>query len=314
MKFLNNIIRSEKKFKRFTGLSYPQFLILVRKLKPLWDEAEKRRLTRKKRKRSIGAGRPYKLEVDKMLIMILLYYKMYITQELLGCLCHIDQSAVSRILAKALPLIEEAADPTLKDRLNRAAEGIREKRIGNIQDLWKEYPDLRDVSIDATEQPIPRSKNYERQKKHYSGKKKRHTIKAQVTASSTNRILDISDSYPGSIHDKTILENEGTIEKIPQLTPIRLDLGYQGIHKEHPDHYLLLPFKKRKKSTLTNLEMEMNRVHSKRRVIAEHAIGRCKQYKILSHTFRQPLNKHNQTFRNIAALSNFKLDHPAPIG
>ncbi|MCC7414951.1 MAG: transposase family protein, partial [Epsilonproteobacteria bacterium] len=39
------------------------------------------------------------------------YYKTYMTQEFLGWLLNLDQSNVSRLINKILPLIELAADP-----------------------------------------------------------------------------------------------------------------------------------------------------------------------------------------------------------
>lgn len=53
-------------------------------------------------------------------------------------------------------------------------------------------------------------------KKHYSGKKKHHTLKTQVSVSSTGRVLDVSKTYPGSVHDKSIADQEQVINS---LTP-----------------------------------------------------------------------------------------------
>jgi len=35
--------------------------------------------------------------------------------------------------------------------------------------------------LDATEQEVPRPKNKRKRKTHYSGKKKKHTVKTQLT-------------------------------------------------------------------------------------------------------------------------------------
>ncbi len=39
------------------------------------------------------------------------------------------------------------------------------------------------------------------QKKYYSGKKKRHTIKTELQITSKGKIVNISKSVPGSMHD-----------------------------------------------------------------------------------------------------------------
>lgn len=163
---------------------------------------------------------------------------------------------------------------------------------------------------DATEQKCYRSKNYEKQKLFYSGKAKKHTIKTQITVASfgcSGRILDVSKSYPGSTHDKTIIDIEKTPLKFPEKTPQRFDSGYQGVHKDYSSYYIIIPVKKPKGGELIDLEKEYNTAHSRRRVRSEHAIAKVKKFKMFSGLFRQPLKAYNQEFRNIAALINFKM-------
>lgn len=307
MKFLSNGSKKEIKFQRYTGLNFKNFDILAKKIEPLWNIREIQRLAYRERKRKIGGGRSYNLDSMKdKLTAVLMYYKMHLTQELVGDLVGIDQSNISRLLTKMLPLIEQAADPELKTFLEKAKNDSRE-RMGSLNDFWNIYPDLRDVSTDATEQSSYRSKEYETQKKDYSGKTKQHAIKVQISVAKTGRILDVSASYPGSFHDKKVINEEATVEKFDKRIPHRFDSGYQGLRDDHPQHYVIIPIKKtRKKKELTPLEKEHNRANSKRRIVAEHALSRVKKFKICSNTFRQSREKHNQTFRNVVALVNFK--------
>ena len=311
MKFLEKITTNEARFQRYIGLNFKQLDSLTQRLELLWTEAEFERLHRNGRVREVGGGHPYKLKQTKEKItVVLLYYKQYLTQELLGDLADLDQANISRLLKKMLPLIEEAADPALKVYLAQAKDDCR-KRIGTWQELYERHPDLRDVSTDATEQQCFRSQNYETQKKYYSGKSKQHAIKTQASVGAKGRILDVSKSYPGSVHDKKIIDTEKTVEKFDKRVPHRFDSGYQGVKKEYPDHYLILPVKKSKGNELIPIEKEHNRANSKRRVIAEHALARIQKFRICATTFRQPLAAYNQTFRNIAAVLNFKLECPA---
>jgi hypothetical protein len=307
MKFLSNGSKKEIKFQRYTGLNFKQLDILAKKIEPLWNESEVTRLEQPERSRKIGGGRSYKIGLmEDRLTAVLMYYKMHITQELVGDLVGLDQSNMSRLLTKMLPLIEKAADPELKNFLERAKNDAR-KRIGDLSDFWSIYPDLRDVSTDATEQPIYRSKNYETQKKDYSGKTKMHATKVQISVAKAGRILDVSESYPGSYHDKKIIGEEATIEKFDKRIPQRFDSGYQGLKDDNPNHYVIIPAKKsRKKKELSPLEKEHNRANSKRRIVAEHAFSRVKKFKVCSDTFRQPRKQHNQTVRNVIAIINFK--------
>jgi len=210
-----------------------------------------------------------------------------------------------------LPLIELAADPKLNEYLSEAKKAWEDlKRPGSWTEFLESHPELRDVSTDATEQKCYRSKKYEKQKLFYSGKAKKHTIKTQITAASygsSGKILDVSDSYPGSTHDKTILDIEKTPLKFPGKTPQRFDSGYQGAHKDYASHYIIIPVKKPKGGKLTDLEKEHNTAHSRRRVRSEHAIAKVKKFKMFGGLFRQPLEVYNQEFRNIAALINFKM-------
>jgi predicted XRE-type DNA-binding protein len=313
MKFLEKITRNEARYQRYVGLNFKQLTLLAQKLEPLWKKAEQERLHRDNRIRNIGGGRPYELEnIKDKITTVLLYYKQYLTQEFIGEIVGIDQSNISMLLKKMLPLIEETADPELKTYLAQAKEECK-KRISSFEELILKHPDLRDVSTDATEQSCFRSEQYEEQKKYYSGKSKDHTIKTQIAVSVTGRILDVSKSYPGRVHDKAVIDEEKTIDKFDKRVPQRFDSGYQGVKNDYPDHYLILPTKKPNRRELTALEKEHNKVNSKRRVIVEHAIAKLKKYRILSGVYRQPLNGYNTTFRAITSLLNFRHNNPAYI-
>ena len=312
MKFLDQLTKNEKSFQRIVGLSLKQVNELTKKLLPIWSRAEEERLNNFSRKRAIGAGPKYHLEkLDEKLIGILLYYRQYPTQEFLGVMLGLSQSAISRLLSRMLSLIELAADPKLNDYLAEAKKTwCNLNRPGSWIEFLESYPELKDTSTDATEQKCHRSKNQKKQKQFYSGKRKQHTIKTQLTVASfghSGRILDVSNSYPGSTHDKTILDIEKTPLKFPIMTPQRFDSGYQGAHKDYPNHYIIIPVKRPKGGELVDLEKDHNTAHSKRRVRSEHAIAKIKKFKVFAGLFRQPLEIYNQEFRNVAALINFKM-------
>lgn len=315
MKFLENLTRKSNTFQRILGLAVQQFDLLLKELAPHWENAEKQRKLTHTRKRKIGAGHPYKFQSlrDKLLI-VLCYYKTYATQEFLGMMLDIDQANISRLLKKMLPLIEKAADPELATYLERAKkEYAAAEKIGDFAKFFEKYPALKDVSIDATEQQCFRSENNEKQKEHYSGKKKKHTKKTQTSAASTGRILDVSKTYPGSVHDKKIIDQEETIKKFPEKSCLRFDSGYQGVKQKNPNHYIVLPTKKQRGQELSELAKEHNRANSKRRVIAEHVFSRLKKFRICGNLYRGCLDSYNQIFRNIASILNFKLANPSII-
>ena len=76
--------------------------------------------------------------------------------------------------------------------------------------------------IDATEQRIERPKN---QCDYYSGKAHAYTIKTEVMIDPKGRILHVSKSYEGRIHDFEIRPSEGLLPPVPILA----DSDYQGL-------------------------------------------------------------------------------------
>jgi len=60
---------------------------------------------KKNRKRDIGAGRPFKLDEKDRLLMLLVYYRLYITYTLAGFLFDLDQSNICIDIQKMEPLI-----------------------------------------------------------------------------------------------------------------------------------------------------------------------------------------------------------------
>jgi hypothetical protein len=62
-----------------------------------YAKREIQRLSKKGRKRDMGAGRPFKLDLENRFLMLLVYYRLYITYTLAGFLFDLDQSNVCRI-------------------------------------------------------------------------------------------------------------------------------------------------------------------------------------------------------------------------
>ena len=59
------------------------------------------------RKRDVGAGRPFKLDIKDRFVMLLVYYSLYITYTLAGFLFDIDQINICRDIQKIKKLIRE---------------------------------------------------------------------------------------------------------------------------------------------------------------------------------------------------------------
>lgn len=308
MKLCKKLFKTPNALFRFTGLKRNEFNELVKKIRPLNNESEKKRLLHKNRKRKIGGGRNFQHNLEVQVVMILTYYRLYLTQEVIGYLFGIDQSNISRLVNRLGPLMEKAADPQLSSFLNQVKTNQENISRLNFDNFISEYPELFQVISDATEVRCYRpKKNNDERKLYYSGKKKAFMLKKQITISRFGKIRDVSKTYPGSVHDKTIIDNEKTITKFPKRTQHLFDSGYQGVSKDHPEHYITVPIKKTKGCELCAHTKEINRITAKIRIKVEHAIGRLKQFKICAGIYRGRKERFDQIFRNIAALSNFKI-------
>ncbi len=94
--FLLEVIQKPMFFKSFTSLTVPEFDgIYNKEIAKRSIKYELKRLSKRKiRKWDIGAGRHFKLDVKNRFLMILLYYRLYITYTLVGFLFDLDQNNI----------------------------------------------------------------------------------------------------------------------------------------------------------------------------------------------------------------------------
>ena len=86
-------------------------------------------------------------------------------------------------------------------------------------------------------------------------------------------ILYASKSYPGTIHDKTMLEEESSEVGLPQKLKILFDLAFLGITNTNA----VMPNKKPKGKELTKSQKKKNRAISKIRVKIENSFAGVKR-------------------------------------
>ena len=173
MLFYERLSKKPEIFRSFTGLHPSEFDLVYKRIKTRYEDYERKRLSREDRKRDIGAGRPFKLSLKDRLLMLLVYYRLYLSSTLTGFLFDLDHSNVLRNIRHIEPLMSECI-PIPKNVYERA------KRATSVEEVEEYFPGFI-AFIDATEQEIPRPKNSKKRKTHYSGKKRRHTVKTQLT-------------------------------------------------------------------------------------------------------------------------------------
>src|SRR5215213_2404449 len=105
MSHADRLKRCPSSFRRLTGLTPAKFDALLAELGPRYEAAEAKRLGRPGRKRKPGGGRKFTLSLGDRLLMLLVYYRTYVTHAFLGFLFGIDDSAVGRNVNPLQPLL-----------------------------------------------------------------------------------------------------------------------------------------------------------------------------------------------------------------
>src|SRR3954463_2998320 len=169
MSHTERLRRSPKAFRQLTGITPDAFDRLLAQLAPRYEAADARRKDRPGRRRKPGAGRKHTLSLPDRLLMLLIYYRTYVTHVFLGFLFGVDDSSVGRNINPLQPLLAG---------IFRIPERRVELREDEIRELFF------DVFFDATERPVnrPGPGPGRGQREYYSGKKKRHTAKHQVVS------------------------------------------------------------------------------------------------------------------------------------
>ena len=251
----------------------------------------------KNREREIGAGRHFKLNKRDRILMLLVYYRLYITYTLAGFLFDLDQSNICRDIQKIEGLIRECLP--IPQKLYPIT-----KRLQTKEAVEKYFPGFL-AFTDCTEQQIPRPVDNKRRNAYYSGKKKRHTVKNQITVNNRGYILHKIRHKKGRKHDYDIYKKNYTVT--PKQVVTVVNLGYLGIEKDFPEQLSALPYKKKINQDLSQEEKEYNIIHSKKRIIVEHTISRLKKYRIMSEIFRNKLRKYNRISDIVAGLVNYRI-------
>ncbi len=240
-------------------------------------------------------------------MLTLMYYRLYLTQVLLGYLFDLDDSNVSRVVSRLRPLLLEVLPVPMQETLSFAKdEPSRGKRIATVAELLQKHPEFKEVLIDATEQETYKPKDKTKRKGHYSGKKKRHTLKTQVTTSRSGLLLHVSRAIAGKVNDLTLLRGSGVLRELPAELPVRLDRGYDGVEQGYPERQFHMPYKARRNKPLDLVQKWANGLHNRYRTPVENALAHLKRFKLLAGVYRGPQRSYDATFLAISGLHNFR--------
>lgn len=148
-----------------------------------------------------------------------------------------------------------------------------------------------------------------REAKAYSGYKHHRCAKVQVVTRKDGQIVDVSQSYPGSVHDKRIWNVE-TTRLLPMLRgKVLADKAYAGAAGE--GSLLHRPIKRGE--TAWKLDKESSKTRnatlSKVRVRIEHCFPRLKNWKVLSGLFPFHWTRLGDVVRALAVVHNVERHH-----
>ena len=293
-------------FKSFSSLEVSEFDELYAKIEKAYPTFEEKRLYRVDRKRRVGAGHPFKLRLKDRLLMLLIYYRLYAASTLLSFLFDLGQANVLKDIRVLEPLVSEVLP--LPKKVHKKA-----RRLRTIDEIEELFPGFK-AFLDATEQEIPRPKSKRKRKTHYSGKKKRHTVKTQITVNKDGLIVHKTRHAWGSKHDYALFKWRHP--SLPDEVRLGLDLGYDGIQNDYPELNCEVPFKRRspgrgkrgvKAKELTSEQKRFNQKLAKERVVVEHTISRLKKFRVMTHTFRNHLQHYDTMTNIVCGLTNFRI-------
>ena len=249
------------------------------------QEAEKVRINAK------GAGRPPKLSLKESMALCLFYLRHNPTFDVLGMIFEVSRSEAHITFHWGLNWIRQVLPASLYEE------------FGHDPELWSLIQEilLSEVLLtDSTEQSCERPKDPKTQKDWFSGKKKQHTQKTQILATSDGlEIVDAIAGVKGPTADINLFR-----EQQPRMHPEQEFMGdkaYIGAER------MTTPHKKPKKKELTEEQRGENKVISGKRIFIEHLMCRLKVFRILSHQFRLNSRRYRTVMLAICGLFRLKL-------
>lgn len=262
----------ENRIKSLFGVEAAVLAEIIFRVLPVLEQNREHRLRNapeRKRRFVKNDGRPPEVLPIHKLLMTLLYLRHNTSATVVGQMFGFSADSVEKnALPEVLPVLKEQFPASRWEAVQR-----------HRNEKWS--PDEVDkIIVDSFETPIPRPSNNDRQKRVYSGKKKRHTMKTQIYTDHKGTILDVNSGHRGPKADVKIW-NETELPEELQEKPKLGDKAYIGA-----DKLTQTPKKKPKGGELSEAEKEENRRISQQRIYVEHSIRKVKGYRAVRDEFR----------------------------
>lgn len=237
----------------------------------LLEERLKAQESQPNRRRAVGGGRKRRLSPSQEVLLTLLYLRHNVSHEVIGSMFGVSADTSENTFHEVIAVLQKVCPSKRWDA---------EKKWNKREPSWQ--PTDRDrLLIDSFETPIQRPSLEDRQRRTYSGKKKRHTLKSQVVTDEKGEIQELDTGHRGPKADIRIYEESGVEDRFPDAVKIA-DKAYQS--SDHPT--LHTPHKKPKGGELTTEQKAENRQLAQQRIFVEHSVRRIKGWRILRDDYR----------------------------
>ena len=253
----------------YTGLSKKVFSVLIKWLQPALP--------------STSATHNRFLTDSQKLLMVLMRMRQNLTQEDLACRFDVDQSTVSRVISQWLPLLAHQLKGLIQ---------WPQTTIGPTKAPYNHFPNAVSI-IDGTEVFIQRPSNLSTQKSSYSDYKSHTTVKYLVSIDSFTGVFNfVSPGYSGNASDRFIVENCSILDLVKPGQRVLADRGFTARDLfARKKAFLTMPSFLRGASKLTTQQAIETRTIASVRIRVENAIKRLKDFRILSQTLSNRINK-----------------------
>jgi hypothetical protein len=267
---------NDSRVRSLFGLTKAQLSALLPVVLPiLCEQRDQEKLDRPGRKRAPGGGRKPMLIPLQEVLLTLVYLRHNVSHAVCGQLFGVSADVSENTFHAVIQALKAACPSERWDAQKHWLKG---------EPTWK--PGEQDLLlVDSFETGVPRPSLPQQQRRLYSGKKKRHTLKTQVVADKMGEIVCIQPGHRGPTNDKMLyLATQQDIRAGFPNARTQADLGYLGVPG------MLVPHRRKNrrkvKNELTDEQKEENRRLASVRVHVEHAIRRIKAWRILRDNYR----------------------------
>ena len=282
---LNNL--RPTRLRALTGMSVKALGELLTTALPELVRRRAHALQRPHRQRASGGGAKRKLSPAQQVLLVLVYLRHNVAHEVVGQLFGVSPDTSENLFHEIVPLLRELFPANRFEAEHRFRRDGASLQVATIDHLL----------IDSFETSIPRPSLNARQKRVYSGKKKRHTLKTQVVTDAAGEVLDVDGGHRGPMADKKLYEASAVATQYPQATK-QADLAYLGTAG------IQTPQRTPRGGELTAAQRELNRRLASVRVHVEHGIRRVKSFRVVRENYRHAIGLFPMVVSAVVGLTH----------